>query len=62
MQCNTPNPYFDDGSYAFDAATAAAAAIYDFSRGDGTVECSHCRYINIGSLIASVLLQRKIKI
>ncbi len=61
MQCDTPNPYFDSKSYALDAAAAAAAAMFDFSRGDGTVECSHCRYINIGAFIESVLLENKKK-
>lgn len=58
MQCDTPNPYFDGESYALDAEAAAAlAAKLDFPIGDGTVECAHCKYINIGSFIQSILLK-----
>ncbi len=54
MQCNAPNPYFDNETFAADAAVAAA--LVDFPLGDGAVECAQCNYINIGSNIQSVCL------
>jgi hypothetical protein len=32
----------------------AAAAMFDFSVGDGLITCDNCGYINVGNLIPSL--------